>query len=243
MKKLLLFLSVIVALNLHAFDLNKVINKAQEISSSSNSGDYKSLLNKALQSAVDDLSKNGYLNNAVAEIELPATLKTAANLASKVGGEKYATELTKSINEAATKAVGGASKVFAQTISNMSEDDIKSLFSSSDNALTNYLQTHANDELSAVFKPIIEEMMSKNSFATAYNTLNSYVKDNALTKSQVATNLKDIASNLGLSDGANDGDLNDYITRKSLDGLFNLMSEKESNLRNTSVKSIINKFK
>lgn len=241
MKKSLLFLSIVASLNLNAFDLNKAINKVQEISQT-NSGDYKSLLNKALQSAVDDLSKNGYLNNAVAKIELPTTLKTAANLAGKIGGEKYAIELSKSINEAATKAVGGASKVFAKTISNMSEDDIKSLFSSSDNALTNYLQTHASDELSAVFKPIIKEMMSKNSFATAYNTLNAYIKDNALLKSQTATNLKDMATNLGLSNDK-DEDLNDYITRKSLDGLFNLMNEKESGLRNASVKNIINKFK
>nr|WP_241517567.1 DUF4197 family protein [Campylobacter blaseri] len=83
-----------------------------------------------------------------------------ANLAKKIGGEKWADDLSKSINESATKAVGGASKVFYDVVSNMKEDEVKTLFTSKENGFTDYLQKHASDKLSSVFKPIIEDMMS-----------------------------------------------------------------------------------
>ena len=52
-------------------------------------------------------------------------------------------------------------------------------------------------------------------------------------KSDAAKSLKNLAVNLGAGEYVPDEseDLNDYITRKTLDGLFAVMSEKESSLR------------
>ena len=112
----------------------------------------------------------------------------------------------------------------------MSENDIKNLFNGGNNSLTKFLQQKSSLELSKIFKPIIENMMSQNSFATAYNGLNSLISN-----SNVAKQAKDLAGNFGIDLGEADEDLNSYITRKTLDGLFNVMSQKEQLLRDGNI--------
>ena len=76
-------------------------------------------------------------------------------------------------------------------------------------------------------------MMRKNSFATAYNGLNSFAQ------SKIAGNgaVQSIARGLGASEylPKQGEDLNDYITQKTLDGLFAVMKQKESALRGSTV--------
>ncbi|AQW83487.1 DUF4197 domain-containing protein [Campylobacter pinnipediorum] len=238
MKKIFVCFAVFIALSLSAFDFSSVINTAKGMINNKTTNDnYKSMVEKALDLSVKELSESGFLNNSVAKIPLPEHIQTAANLAKKVGGEKWANELTKSINQSATKAVGGASKVFYDVIQNMKEDEIKGLFLDKENSFTKYLQTNASDKLSAVFKPIIEKMMSENTFATAYNGLNSFVKNNSLLQNDAVKNLKNLAGNFGGDKYIpnTDEDLNDYITRKTLDGLFALMEEKESSLKTGTI--------
>ncbi|PSM53131.1 DUF4197 domain-containing protein [Campylobacter blaseri] len=248
MKKIFISFAVLVAVYLSAFDFSNVLNTTKDVVNGANSNDnYKSMVEKALNLSVQELSKNGFINNQVAKIPLPAHLQTAANLAKKVGGEKWANDLTISINQSATKAVGGASKVFYDVIKNMKEDEIKTLFTSKDNGFTKYLQKNSSDKLSAVFKPIIEDMMSENKFATAYNGLNSFAKNSSLLNGKTASNLKNLAGNFGGDKYIpnTDEDLNDYITRKTLDGLFALMGEKESGLKSRAVGKgldLLNKF-
>lgn len=248
MKKIFIGFAALVAVWLNAFDFSSAMNTAKDaINTQSGNGNYKSMVEKALNLSVQELSKNGFINSQVAKIPLPDHLQTAANLAKKVGGDKWAQDLTKSINESATKAVGGASKVFYDVIKNMKEDEIKTLFASKDNGFTQYLQKNAGDRLSAVFKPIITKMMSDNKFATAYNGLNSYVKNSSLLKGETVSNLKNLAGNFGGDKYIpnTDEDLNDYITRKTLDGLFALMGQKESGLKSGAVGKgldILNKF-
>ncbi|MBE3606565.1 DUF4197 domain-containing protein [Campylobacter sp. RM13119] len=226
-----LILALCVALNLNAFDITNVLKQGGEILNNSNSQDYKSLLNVAISKAVDEL-KGGFINNATAKIDLPPTLKTAANLAKSVGGEKWAKDMQTSINEAATQAVAGAAQIFTDSIKNMSQDDVKTLIQGGDDAMTAYLEKSSSAKLEKVFTPIIEKIMSQNSFANAYNGLNSFISNTA-SNSQTAKELKSLASNLGADkDIPQDGEnLNEYISKKTLEGLFAVMREKESALR------------
>lgn len=234
MKKSLVAVLVLATVNLSAFDIGSALSKgADAVSSVSGKSDYKSVVSSALELAVKELSNGGFLKNATAKIPLPSHLQTAANLAKKVGGEKWANDLVASMNNAASAAVPGAANVFSNVIKNMSETDVKNVMSGGSDGFTKFLRQKSSDDLQKVFKPIIEKMMSDNSFATAYNGLNSLVKNNALTNSDSAKSLKNLASNLGAGEYLpnENEDLNGYITRKTLDGLFNVMSEKESSLR------------
>ena len=241
MKKSLILCAVLLAASAQAGwqdALNKeTLNQGAQILGAANSGDYKSAVSTALNAAVKELSNGGFLNNAAAKIPLPKSLETAANLAKKVGGEKWANELVTSINSAASAAVPGAADVFSGVIKNMSDADVKKVLEGGKDSFTKFLQQNSSEKLQAVFKPIITKMMSDNTFATAYNGLNSFVAGSALAKSDAAKQLKGIATSMGAGEyiPQEDEDLNDYITRKTLDGLFNVMSEKESSLRGGAV--------
>ncbi|MBR8464498.1 DUF4197 domain-containing protein [Campylobacter sp. faydin G-24] len=215
-------------------NLSDAISSGLKVASSlSVSKDYKAIVSNALNLAVKELSNGGYLNSAVAKIPLPNGLQRAANLAKKVGGEKWANELIISINNAASTAVPEAASIFSDTIKNMNNDEIKSVMSGGKDSFTKFLQDRSGDKLQKVFKPIIKNMMSDNKFATAYNGLNSFIANSSVTSSDTIKSVKNLASNLGMSEYVPDSgeDLNDYITRKTLDGLFNVMSEKESGLK------------
>ncbi|WP_304345273.1 DUF4197 domain-containing protein [Campylobacter showae] len=240
MKKSLILCAILLAASAHAAGwqdaLNKeTLNQGAQILGAANSGDYKSAVSRALNAAVKELSNGGFLNNATAKIPLPKSLETAANLAKKVGGEKWANELVTSINNAASAAVPGAADVFSGVIKNMS--DVKKVLEGGKDSFTKFLQQNSSQKLQAVFKPIITKMMGDNTFATAYNGLNSFVAGSALAKSDTAKQLKGIATSMGAGEyiPQENEDLNDYITRKTLDGLFNVMSEKESSLRGGAV--------
>nr|WP_314998389.1 DUF4197 domain-containing protein [uncultured Campylobacter sp.] len=241
MKKSLILCAVLLAASAQAGwqdALNKeTLNQGAQILGAANSGDYKSAVSSALNAAVKELSNGGFLNNAAAKIPLPKSLETAANLAKKVGGEKWANELVTSINNAASAAVPGAADVFSGVIKNMSDADVKKVLQGGKDSFTKFLQQNSSQKLQAVFKPIITKMMSDNTFATAYNGLNSFVAGSALAKSDAAKQLKGIATSMGAGEyiPQENEDLNDYITRKTLDGLFNVMSEKESSLRGGAV--------
>lgn len=241
MKKSLILCAVLLAASAQAGwqdALNKeTLNQGAQILGAANSGDYKSAVSSALNAAVKELSNGGFLNNAAAKIPLPKSLETAANLAKKVGGEKWANELVTSINNAASAAVPGAADVFSGVIKNMSDADVKKVLQGGKDSFTKFLQQNSSQKLQAVFKPIISKMMSDNTFATAYNGLNSFVAGSALAKSDAAKQLKGIATSMGAGEyiPQENEDLNDYITRKTLDGLFNVMSEKESSLRGGAV--------
>ncbi len=241
MKKSLILCAVLLAASAQAGwqdALNKeTLNQGAQILGAANSGDYKSAVGTALNAAVKELSNGGFLNNAAAKIPLPKSLETAANLAKKVGGEKWANELVTSINNAASAAVPGAADVFSGVIKNMSDVDVKKVLQGGKDSFTKFLQQNSSQKLQAVFKPIITKMMSDNTFATAYNGLNSFVAGSALAKSDAAKQLKGLATSMGAGEyiPQENEDLNDYITRKTLDGLFNVMSEKESSLRGGAV--------
>ena len=200
-------------------------------------GDYKNLVASALEKAVKELSERGYLKNASAKIPLPQNLQKAAELAKKVGGEKWAKDLSVSMNSAATSAVSGAAGVFSKAIQNMSDTELKEVIDGGNDSFTGFLRDKSGKELEGVFKPIIKKMMSENRFATAYNGLNSYMAKGKLMKSDTAKSIKGIASKLGADDYLPSGeeDLNDYITRKTLDGLFIVMGEKEKSLRSSTL--------
>ena len=241
MKKSLILCAVLLAASAQAGwqdALNQeTLTQGAQILGAANSGDYKSAVSSALNAAVKELSNGGFLNNAAAKIPLPKSLETAANLAKKVGGEKWANELVTSINNAASAAVPGAADVFSGVIKNMSDADVKKVLQGGKDSFTKFLQQNSSQKLQAVFKPIITKMMSDNTFATAYNGLNSFVAGSALAKSDAAKQLKGIATSMGAGEyiPQENEDLNDYITRKTLDGLFNVMSEKESSLRGGAV--------
>lgn len=173
----------------------------------------KQALTQGAENAVTSLAKeNGYLGNDKVRIPLPENLQKADRTLRKFGMGKYADELVTSMNRAAEQAVPEAKALLFSAVKNMTVNDAKGILLGNDDAATQYFRRNTETSLGERFKPIVTQSMQKVSLAQAY--------DRFAGKGE----------KLGLVD-ERDAHLEDYITRKALDGLFLMMAEQEKEIR------------
>ncbi|MFT5661765.1 MAG: uncharacterized membrane protein YheB (UPF0754 family) [Sulfurimonas sp.] len=205
------------------------------LSDSSVSEGLKEALKQGVDYAVKELSKeDGYLNNASVKIPLPDGLSNTESMIRKMGGDKMADDFIDSMNEAAAKAAVKATPIFVNAIDKMSIDDAKKILASNENAATDYFKTHTTDDLKKMMKPIIEESMAENNVASYYDTLNEYYDSTVKTMVENES-IRDMAKNFGMEQympkGTTDEQLDDYVTRNAIDGLFKMIALKEAEIR------------
>lgn len=231
MRKILL-LSVVFSLAL-AFDLGSLVNKGSEVLSSNKqkssnqteSSALKEALNIGTNYAINTLSGDGFLNHSTLKIPLPNSLQSVGKIASKLGGQKYVDDLVNSMNKAAGNAVGKTTSIFADAISNMSFEDTLKILKGGDNAATEYFKTNTSKSLNTAILPIVKDSMAKSDVTKYYQSLKEYTKggDGILSKAN------NIASSFGV--GVGDENLEDYVTKAAINGLFTLISEQEKQIR------------
>jgi hypothetical protein len=119
----------------------------------------------------------------------------------------------------------------------MSLDDAKKILAGGNDAATEYFKRSSNTSLQNAIKPIIQETMKENNVASYYDTVNNFYKDNVqgMVKS---TGVMSMAKNFGADKympSASDKSLDDFVTQKAIDGLFTMIGEKESQIRQNPV--------
>ena len=172
-----------------------------------------SLLGQAAEIAVKQLGvAGGFNNDSRVHIKLPQKLDSANTLLRRLGMSKQLDQLENNMNSAAEQAVALAKPILTNAISNMTFQDAKSIVTGGDRAGTAYLERSSRSSLFSSFQPVVKNVVGKTSVATQYNALASKV------------------SALGMTD--KDFSIETYVTDKALDGLFNIMGEKESYIRN-----------
>jgi len=174
-----------------------------------------------LLSAVD-----GYYKDAAVKIMLPDEAKVIVDNISKIpGGEKLIENVVLSINRAAEDAAKDAAPVFVNSITSMTVTDGFNILRGADNAATMYLRNTTYNELYALYKPKIEASTKKDIIGTI-STEESW---NALT-SKWNSFANSIAGRIGGFKPVNT-DLNDFLTRKALDGIFLKIANEELKIR------------
>jgi hypothetical protein len=173
----------------------------------------KQALTQGAETAVSNLAKeNGYLGNDKVRIPLPENLQRAEHAMRKFGMGKYADELITSMNRAAETAVPEAKTLLIGAVKNMTVTDAKEILLGNDDAATQYFRRNTESTLGEKFKPIVSQSMQKVSLAQTYDRF-------------AGKGIK-----LGLINDR-DANLEDYITRKAMDGLFLMMAEQEKEIR------------
>jgi hypothetical protein len=174
-----------------------------------------------LLSAVD-----GYYKDAAVKILLPDEAKVIVDNVSKIpGGEKLIENVILSINRAAEDAAKDAAPVFVNSITSMTVTDGFNILRGQDNAATMYLRSTTYKELYALYKPKIEASTKKDIIGSI-STEESW---NALT-SKWNTFANSLAGKIGGFKPVNT-DLNDFLTRKALDGMFLKIANEELKIR------------
>ncbi|MDD5056413.1 MAG: DUF4197 domain-containing protein [Sideroxydans sp.] len=170
-------------------------------------------LTQGAETAVASLAKeNGFLGNEKVRIPLPENLQKAERAMRKIGMGKYADELTTSMNRAAEAAVPEAKTLLVDAVKNMTVNDAKDILLGNDDAATQYFRRNTETQLAEKFKPVVNQSMQQVSLAQTYDRFAGKAKKVGLVKES-------------------DAHLDDYITRKALDGLFLMMAEQEKEIR------------
>jgi len=177
----------------------------------------KSALERGARAAVAQLGReNGFLGDARVKIPLPESLRRAEKNMRRFGMSRYADELIVTLNRAAEAAVPEAKQLFVDALRQMSVQDAKGILTGGDTAGTEYFRRATAGELAKRFLPIVQRATARVGLAQKYNQYAAH------------------GVRVGLVD-AQDTNLDDYVTRKALDGLYFVVAEEERKIRKDPV--------
>ena len=181
-------------------------------------GGLKEALAQGVQSAIQTLGKqDGFLSNDLVKIPIPKSLQTIEKTMRRLGQGHVADNFIESMNHAAEAAVPAAATVFSDAVKSMSISDAKSILQGGDNAATEYFRQRSEEDLRARFTPIVKQ---------------------ATDQVGVTSKYKALTGNLGMMSGLVDTsglDVDNYVTEKALDGLFQMIAIEEKKIRDNPV--------
>ena len=184
-----------------------------DLSNSDTSKGLKEALSQSAGAAVSRLGKeNGFLGDPRVKIPLPESLQKVEGMMRTFGMGKQADELVTRMNRAAEAAVPEAKAILLDAVKKMSVTDAKNIVTGGENAATEYFRGATANPLHDKFLPIVVKATQKVQLAETYNQFAGKAQKFGLVKGE-------------------DAKLEEYVTRKALDGLYLMMAEEEKAIR------------
>ena len=173
----------------------------------------RTALSRGTQAAMESLGKtDGFLGNPLVRIGLPGYLEDASKLLRNFGQGARIDDLVTTLNRAAEQAVPMAKTVLVSTVRAISVVDAKNILSGGDGAVTRFFAEKTRTPLGTQFLPIVTKVTERVGLAEKYNHLAGKLQQFGLVKSEEAT-------------------IQQYVTGKSLDGLYVMIGEEEKKIR------------
>lgn len=174
----------------------------------------KGALTEGVTSAIAKLGvPGGYLNNPKVRIPLPPALDRIAKGMRMMGRGKDADELVAAMNQAAEQAVPQAKALMLNAVRTMSVADAKRILTGGGgDSVTEFFKSKTAAPLAVKFLPIVKRATDRVGLAQKYNQF-------------AGTGAK-----LGLIKG-DSANIETYVTRKALDGLYLMIGEQEHAIR------------
>lgn len=217
MKKLALILALISSTEIVAAQIKFPTVKIPTFSKNNNdvdiSGGLKEALNKGLEKAVARVSvTDGFLKDETIKIVLPQELKEVDTRFRAMGMGSAMDEGIKLLNRAAEDASGKATPIFTNAVKEMTFNDAKGILMGENNAATEYMKQKTSTPLYQAFNPTVRQSLEKvgatavwEQIITRYNSLPLVSRVNP--------------------------DLSNYVTNKTIDGLFVMVAKEELAIR------------
>ena len=159
---------------------------------------------------------DGFLGNPKVRIPLPGFLNDAAKVLKFTGQQKRVDELVTAMNRAAEAAVPEAKALLVAAVKAMSVGDARRIVGGGDDAVTRFFADKTRAPLANRFLPIVTRETQKVDLAERFNAVAGK------------------ASGLGLVKG-DDANIERYVTKKALDGLYFMIGEEEKKIRSDPV--------
>jgi hypothetical protein len=159
---------------------------------------------------------DGFMGNSEVKIPLPNSLKKVQKAMKLMGMGKQSDELVLKMNRAAEAAVPEAKTLLVDSIKNMSVADAKAILTGPNDAATQYFKKSTSEKIAAKFLPIVEKATANVQLADSYNKYAEQGAKFGLVKKE-------------------DANINQYVTRKALDGVYLMIAKEEAAIRKDPV--------
>ncbi len=173
----------------------------------------KTALEKSAVAAVSLLGRvDGFLGNEKVRIRLPGYLDDASKLLRALGQGGRIDELVTAMNRAAEAAVPVAKDLLVSAVKSMNVTDAKRILVGGETSVTTFFAEKTRSALAVRFLPVVTQATAKVGLADKYNSVAGKAADLGLVKKE-------------------DANIQQYVTGKSLDGLYLMIGEEEKKIR------------
>jgi hypothetical protein len=177
----------------------------------------RTALERGADSAVSLLGRpDGFLGNPDVRIPLPGKLENAAQMMRAFGQQKRVDDLVTAMNRAAEAAVPEAKPLLLNAVRSMSVEDAVKIVRGGDTSVTDFFAAKTRAPLGEKFLPIVTRETQKVSLVAKYNAVASMGASFGFVKQE-------------------DSNVEQYVTRKALDGLFLMIGQEERKIRSDPV--------
>jgi len=179
----------------------------------------KAALEKAATVATGLLGQpDGFLGNPKVRIPLPGYLESASNALRMIGQGSRIDELVTAMNRAAEQAVPMAKDLLVGAVRAMSVTDAKGILTGGETSVTQFFADKTRAPLGIKFLPVVTAATAKVGLVEKYNEFAGKAADFGLVKKE-------------------DANIQQYVTGKSLNGLFLMIGEQERQFRQNPMSS------
>lgn len=177
----------------------------------------KEALIKGISTGSDIVSQvDGYFKNPEIKIPFPPDVRKVDDRLRQIGLGGEVDKFIMTLNRGAEDAAKEAKPIFINAIRSMTIEDAWGILRGEDDAATQYLKRTTSADLTARFKPVIQQSLNKVNATKYYSDIvNTY-------------------NRIPLVEKVNP-DLDDYATSKAIDGLFVMIAREEKRIREDPV--------
>jgi len=197
-------------------DLLKTFQKeftGQELSEAKVADGLKEALKIGSRNAVRRVSKvDGFFGNPEIRIPLPGWLQKTEDVLRTVGYGPKLDAFEMSMNRAAEKASPKAKALFWDAVRQITFSDAREILSGRIDEATRYLKEKTYDRLFEIFQPEVRDAMNQVGVTRQYQAIDQKIATIPFTESVRF-------------------DLDDYVSERTLDGLFFMLAKEEEKIR------------
>jgi Protein of unknown function (DUF4197) len=187
---------------------------AKSVTEADASGGIKEALALGVKRSIARLGKtDGFFGDQLVRIAMPKKVRRLADAARALGANAQVDAFELSLNRAAEKAMPLAADVFADAVRQMTVQDAFAIVRGDSDAGTQFFRRVTEEKLREKFLPVVSRATSEVGVTQRYKELTA--------KSAISKLLGD----------RQDINLDQYVTEKSLDGLYYYIGEEEKSIR------------
>ena len=174
----------------------------------------KEALRVGSKKSIDILGKtNGFYKDKTVKILMPEKLKKVEKLLRSTGQDKLADKFIRTMNRAAEQSVKSTFNIFVDAIQKMTLKDAVDIYKGREDEATRYFRRTKGGEIQKTIHPIVKQATQKTGVTSSYK--------------KIAKKVRTLHPSLAKSMP----DIDDYVTEKTMEGIFYKIAKEEALIR------------